>query len=125
NSQAFKDFCDAYGIAYSGGATSESHGHIEVRNRDLQKILLRRGLDSRNMSRESFQIQLTDIVHHLNSTPRRILHDLSPNEVLLGWKMTTDDENSDRNAAMLLDFDQIKYLIDWRKHLHEELFSSI
>ena len=41
NAEEFRELCDAYKIAYIGGATSQSQGHVEMHNREIQKKLLR------------------------------------------------------------------------------------
>ena len=41
NSEDFKEFCEQFKIEIRGGPGAESHGHVEVMNREIQMKLLR------------------------------------------------------------------------------------
>ena len=117
-SEEFQHFCTQFKIELRGGAGSESQGQAEVMNREIQKKLLRLGCDSEDMSREGFQVKLSRLVHHHNSTGLQHLHWLSPNEVLLGWK------TEGFKSGYMLDLNKMKEYLKWRQQLWTHLYES-
>jgi hypothetical protein len=114
----FKEFCSKFKIRNVGGANSQSQGQVEVMNREIQKNMLRLGCDSEAMSVEGFQVKLSRMVLHHNTTGRVHLNWLSPNEVLLGWNPIEFEE------TYWLDLDQMKELLHWRKQLYRYLYED-
>ena len=119
NSQEFKDFAESFKIKVVGGPTSQSQGHVEVMNREIQKKLLRLGVDSTSMSPEGFQVKLTRLVLEHNMQPLQQLNWLSPNEVLLGWK-----PDQEIKSGYFMDLDQLKETLEWRSQLYKHLYDS-
>ena len=119
NSQEFKDFAESFKIKIVGGPTSQSQGHVEVMNREIQKKLLRLGVDSTSMSPEGFQVKLTRLVLEHNMQPLEHLNWLSPNEVLLGWK-----PDQEIKSGYFMDLDQLKETLEWRSQLYKHLYDS-
>ena len=119
NSDEFRDLCDAYRIAYIGGATSQSQGMVEVYNREIQRKLLRLGVDSQAYSQEGFQVLLTRTVLKHNTFPRIELQGLSPNEVLLGWR-----PEQPLDSKYVPDLHTLKETLEWRRELHHRLLEA-
>ena len=111
--------CDAYKIAVVGGPTSQSQGMVELMNREIQRKLLRLGIDSEDYSREGFQALLTRMMLKHNVQPRPELRGLTPNEVVLGWR-STENEMEDYVVGLK----DVKKLMELRLLLHRQLLEA-
>jgi len=113
HSSEFINFCKHWDIKLLDSASSRSQGAVECFNRILQAKLLEHGIHSEFVSREAFQTKLSQIVLMYNNTPKESRMELTPNEILLGWKQEVPEEE------FKLDEEQVRRLLFDRESTHK------
>ena len=105
-STEFVKFCEYWNIKLLDAGPSRSQGMIECFNRILQTKLVEHGVHSEYGDQEEFQTKMTQIVLTYNNTPKESRMELSPNEILLGWRQEVPEsvyEFSEKEMRSLLE----------------------